>query len=106
MEIGKNAEGNEKLVTNAKEEDILLHTKAKGSSFINIGPHPSEDDIKNAATLCALKSQDWRDNKGDVIVNIFKKKDTLKDKEMPTGTFGIINPKEIVVKADTLTNSK
>jgi len=100
---GKNAESNDKLVYEAKPNDILLHTSEPGSPFVNIGESPSKTDIKEATIFCAKYSQNWRDKKTDVIVNIFLKKDTKKDKKMKTGTWSISKQDKIKVKkADIL----
>ena len=57
-----------------------------------------KEDIKEAAIICAKYSQDWRDNKKDVLVHIFLGKDIFKEKIMPEGTFGVKTFKEIKVK--------
>jgi predicted ribosome quality control (RQC) complex YloA/Tae2 family protein len=99
---GKDAQSNERLVQQAGKEESVLHTKAPGSPFVNIKLKEDEKtttkDIKEAAVFCARYSQDWRDNKNDVIVNYFKGKDIYKEKVMKLGTFGVKNTKEIKVK--------
>lgn len=98
---GKSAENNEKLVEQVEPEEIVLHTKAPGSPFVNIkdnGKKVLKKDIKEAAVFCARYSQDWRDNKKDVVVHHFLGKDIYKRKLMKLGTFGVRNTKEIVIK--------
>jgi len=95
---GKNAENNEELVNQAGENEDVFHTAKPGSPFINIKGNADDKDRKEVAIFCAMKSQDWRDNKSDVVVHIFKGKDIYKEKEMKKGTFGIKKYKKILVK--------
>ncbi len=95
---GKNEKNNEKLVNQCEKDEIVLHTDKPGSSFVNIKGKANKEDIGEAAIFCASKSQDWKKNKGDVIVNYFKGKDIYKEKTMKTGTFGVKNKKSIKIK--------
>ena len=102
---GKDATGNENLIEQVQPEEIVLHTKAPGSPFVNIkdnGKKVLKKDIKEAAVFCARYSQDWRDNKNDVIVHYFKGKDVYKRKGMKLGTFGVRNFKEIKVTKNAI----
>lgn len=104
---GKSAEQNEKLIKQVKDKEIVLHTKAPGSPFVNIKDkgkrkRTSKKDIKEAAVFCSRYSQDWRDNKTDVIVHYFKGKDIYKEKRMKLGTFGVKKFKEIKVKKEDI----
>jgi predicted ribosome quality control (RQC) complex YloA/Tae2 family protein len=104
---GKSAENNEKLIEQAEPEETVLHTKAPGSPFVNIkdnGKKVLKKDIKEAATFCAKHSQNWRDNKSDVIVHYFLGKDVYKRKQMKPGTFGVKNAKEMVIKKREIQN--
>jgi len=96
---GKSAENNEELVKQAKPEEYVLHTAKPGSPFVNIKEKPKLGDKKEAAIFCARYSQDWRDNKSNVQVHLFKGKDIKKNKTMKTGCFGVKNPKVIKVKS-------
>jgi predicted ribosome quality control (RQC) complex YloA/Tae2 family protein len=99
--VGKSAENNEELAKQIKPSELVLHTKAPGSPFCNIKADKKEvskKDIKETAIFCALKSQDWRDNKKNVAVHYFLGKDIYKLKSMKTGTFGVKNTKEITIK--------
>jgi predicted ribosome quality control (RQC) complex YloA/Tae2 family protein len=102
--LGKNAEQNEELVkTYLNTERIVLHTEKPGSPFaIILDNNPSEKEIKEAATFCALKSKDWRDNKKDVSIHIFSAKDIYKRRNMPLGTFGVKNFKNILIKKEEI----
>jgi len=84
---GRDAENNDKLVFEASPNDLLLHTDAPGSPFVNVGSEASKSDIGEAAVFCAKYSQVWRDSKRDVIVNSFFRKDMNKDKRMKVGTW-------------------
>jgi len=95
---GKSAENNEELIKQVKGEEVVLHTVAPGSPFVNIKGEAKKKDIKEAAVFCARYSQDWREHQLDVKVNWFKGKDIYKDKKMKKGTFGIKKSKTIKVK--------
>jgi predicted ribosome quality control (RQC) complex YloA/Tae2 family protein len=99
--LGKNSENNDELVEKYKgKENIILHTAKPGSPFCVIEKlNPTKEEVKNSAIICASKSQDWRDNKQDVLVHVFTGKDVYKEKIMKTGTWGIRKkPKLIKVK--------
>ena len=96
---GKNAEQNEKLVSEyIGKSNIILHTKAKGSPFCVILGKADKKDVKEAGIFCARYSQDWKKNKKDVIVHIFSGEDVFKNKKMAIGTFGVRKVKEIKIK--------
>jgi len=99
--VGKSAENNEKLIRQVGKEEIVLHTAAPGSPFVNIkdnGKKILKKDIKQAAIFCARYSQDWRDNKKDIVIHIFSGKDVYKRKGMKLGTFGVRKKQEIKIK--------
>lgn len=95
---GKSAKNNEELVAQVEPNEIVLHTAEPGSPFVNIKGKPKFGDVKQAAVFCAKYSQDWRDNKKDVVVHKFRGEDIYKRKDMKTGTFGIKKFKVIKVK--------
>ncbi|MBI2629564.1 DUF814 domain-containing protein [Candidatus Pacearchaeota archaeon] len=101
---GKNAENNEELVSQAGEKEIVLHTKAKGSPFVNIkySGKVTKEDIKEAGIFCARYSQDWKKNKKEVIVHYFLGRDVYKKKDMAMGTFGVKKFKEIVINKEEI----
>ena len=99
---GKNSENNDELVNRAMPKDILLHTSAPGSPFCLLGENPSKQDIKEAAVFCAKFSQDWRDTKRDVIVNMFKRSDMNKEVKMKSGTWSVKKEEKIKVKAEDI----
>jgi predicted ribosome quality control (RQC) complex YloA/Tae2 family protein len=95
---GRDAENNDKLVGEAGSKDILLHTSAPGSPFVNVGESPSKADLKEAAVFCAKYSQDWRDGKRDVAVNKFLKSDMNKSPKMKAGSWSVKKQEKIKVK--------
>jgi predicted ribosome quality control (RQC) complex YloA/Tae2 family protein len=103
--LGKSAETNEELVNQANNNELLLHTAKPGSPFANIKAPEKEltkTEIYEAAIMCAKYSQDWRDNKKNVVIHIFSKKNTYKEKSMSAGTFGVKDYKEIIVKKEDI----
>jgi predicted ribosome quality control (RQC) complex YloA/Tae2 family protein len=97
---GKDSKSNEDLIAQVEKDEEVFHTEEKGSPFVNIKGNPSKGDIREAATLCAIYSQDWKKNNGDVIVHRFKGKNIFKDKTMKQGTFGVRYFKRIKVKKE------
>ena len=96
---GKSAETNDELVERAGSRDVMLHTDAPGSPFVNVGEDPSKNDLKEAAVFCAKYSQDWRNSKKDVVVNKFMRSDMNKEVKMKSGTWGVKKQEKIKVKA-------
>ena len=104
---GKSAANNEQLIKQVEEKETVLHTKKPGSPFVNIkdnGKKINKKDIKESAVFCARYSQDWRDNKGDVMVHVFKGKNIHKEKRMKLGTFGIKKFTEVKIKKKEIVN--
>jgi predicted ribosome quality control (RQC) complex YloA/Tae2 family protein len=87
--LGRSAENNEDLVGQVEPTETVLHTVAPGSPFCNIKGTSTKADVKEAAVFCAKYSQDWRDNKKDVSVHVFRGCDIYKDRKMKLGTFGV-----------------
>ncbi len=103
---GKSAQNNEELIKQVEPEEIVLHTAKPGSPFVNIKGKATKKDIEEAAIFCARYSQDWRDNKQDVVVHVFKGKDIYKDKKMKLGTFGVKKFKAIKIKKEDIERFK
>ena len=99
---GKSAETNEELVSQVSPTEIVLHTALPGSPFVNIKGDATKKDVKEAAIFCAKFSHDWRDNKKDVLVHVFRGADIYKDKKMKTGTFGLKKFSAIKVKKEDI----
>lgn len=104
---GKNNLTNEKLIKNyLNKNEVVFHTSKPGSSFVVIKSHkPSKQDIKEAGIFCAKYSQDWKRNKSNVLIHYFKSQDISKKQEMKTGTFGVKNFKEILIKKKDVQNA-
>lgn len=97
---GKSAKNNEEIIEQAEDDEIILHTAKPGSPFVDIKTKkPAKTDIKEAAIFCALKSQDWRDNREDVSVHYFYGRDVYKKKDMKLGMFGVKKFEVIKIKA-------
>jgi predicted ribosome quality control (RQC) complex YloA/Tae2 family protein len=99
---GKSAENNEELIKQVEPTEIVLHTAIPGSPFVNIKGASTKQDIKESAVFCAKHSQDWRDNKKDVIVHIFRGADIHKDKKMKAGTFAVKKFNIIKIKKEDI----
>lgn len=99
---GRTAENNEALISQVQDNEIVLHTKARGSPFVNIRGKATLKDIKEAAVFCARYSQDWRDNKKDIVVHYFKGKEVYKIKDTKLGTFGVKKHKKIIAKKEDI----
>ena len=99
---GKDAGSNEELIGQVEAKEDVFHTAKPGSPFVNIKGRGNVKDRKEAAIFCAAKSQDWRDNKRDVVVHWFKGKDVYKEKGMKTGTFGVKKKKNVLVKKNEI----
>lgn len=95
---GKSSETNELLIAQVEKDEDVLHTAKPGSPFVNIKGKTKEGDLKEAAIFCAIYSQDWKKNKKDVLVHVFKGKDIFKEKLMKEGTFGVKKFREIKLK--------
>jgi predicted ribosome quality control (RQC) complex YloA/Tae2 family protein len=96
--LGKNAENNDELVEKFRGKDnIILHTAKPGSPFCVIEDlKPTKKDIKESAIACASKSQDWRDNRQDVLIHQFTGKNIYKLKLMKLGTWGLKSKPKLI----------
>jgi len=103
--LGKDSETNDELMKEySRGENLVIHTIKPGSPFCILEEiHPSKTDLKDAAIICASRSQDWRDNKKDVFLHIFKRKNAFKKRYMKNGTWGIKGkPKRIKVNKEEI----
>ena len=102
--LGKNAETNDELVKEFKNKpNTILHTVKPGSPFCVIdsssNSSPTKKEIKEAATICASKSQDWRDNNSDVEMHKFTGYDVKKPLFAKKGSWKLKNnPETIKIK--------
>ena len=98
--LGKDEESNDELMKKFKgKNNIILHTKAPGSPFLVIEKlKPTKDELYLSGAVVARYSQDWRDNKGDVIVDVFTGKDISKPKGLKIGTWVVKKKKSMTIK--------
>lgn len=96
--LGKDSKTNDELMKKFQgKENFVLHTIAPGSPFCTINNlDSSKKDIKEAAIICASKSQDWRDNKKSVKLHLFKAKDAHKSKNLKQGTWSIAGKPKVI----------
>ncbi len=93
---GKSDEQNELAIKNfLRPEYIVMHTSAPGSSFMIIQSNkPSKKDLDETAIFCACFSQQWKNNKKQIEIDIFKGGQIYKTKSMKTGSFGVKDNKK------------
>jgi len=98
--LGKNAENNDELMKKFRgKNNVILHTSEPGSPFCVIEKEsPSRADVKVSGAICARFSQDWRDNKRDVAVNVFTGKDVSKSFWLKKGMWKVRKSKSIRIK--------
>ncbi|MGA2130251.1 MAG: NFACT RNA binding domain-containing protein [Candidatus Pacearchaeota archaeon] len=101
--LGRDEKSNDELMKKYKgKENIILHTRAPGSPFCVIKTKIFDGDVNAAAVLCARYSQDWRNNKKNVAVNVFTGKDISKEKGMKAGTWNVKKFTTIIVKKEEI----
>jgi predicted ribosome quality control (RQC) complex YloA/Tae2 family protein len=99
--LGRNSKNNDELVLEFKDKpNIIFHTAQPGSPFCVIEKtKPNKHEIKQAALMCASKSQDWRDNKKDIKMHQFTGKDVKKPVIAKEGTWKLKKkPKTLTLK--------
>ncbi len=98
--LGKNADNNDELMKEFKgKENTILHTVAPGSPFCVIDKlKPDKQEIEESGVYCAKFSQDWRNNKQDVKVNVFTGKDIKKSLLAKAGTWKVNKSKMKIIK--------
>ena len=96
--LGKDAKNNDALVKKFKgKRNVILHTSSPGSPFCVLEKlKPTKKEINEAGIICASKSQDWRNNKSNVKVDIFTGKDVRKTIFMKTGSWKLKNKPKIL----------
>ena len=96
--LGKNEKNNDELVKQFQgKENFILHTVAPGSPFCVLDNlDVSKKDIKQAAIICASKSQDWRDNKKSVKMHLFTGKDVSKPRGSKLGSWTLKNKPKVI----------
>ena len=99
--LGRNSKNNDELVLSYKDKpNIIFHTAEPGSPFCVIEKlKPTKHEIKQAALMCASKSQDWRDNKNNVKMHQFTGKDVKKGVLAKEGSWKLKKkPKTLTLK--------
>ena len=106
--LGKNAKSNDKLMKKFKgKPNTILHTSSPGSPFCVIeNLNPSKAEIRLSGTYCARYSQDWRDNKKDIKVDVFTGKDIRKSFWAKKGTWNVGKSKTIKIKKSDISKVK
>lgn len=107
--LGKDAESNDTLMEKFRgRENVILHTSSPGSPFCVIVEDlkPSKEDIKLSGAYCAKYSQDWRNNKKDIKVNVFTGKDIKKNFWAKKGTWKVGKGKTIKIKKSDIIKIK
>ena len=106
--LGKDEESNDELMKKYKgKKNTILHTSAPGSPFGVIGTlNPTHLDVAASGAIVASYSQDWRDNKRDVSVDVFTGRDISKNKSMKLGTWKVKKTIKIKVKKEDILRFK
>lgn len=106
MILGKDEIGNDELMKKFKgKSNIILHTAAPGSPFGVIEKlNPTEDEIYLAGMVVAKYSQNWRDNKKNVRIDVFTGKTISKPKSYKPGTWRVKKKKTIVIEKEDIIN--
>ena len=92
---GKSAETNEELIKLHKKfpKYIVMHTKTPGSPFsIIISDKFTEKDLEETAVFTGCFSRAWKEGKKSILIDIFLMEQIVKNKNMKTGTFGVVGP--------------
>ncbi|GIU68612.1 MAG: hypothetical protein KatS3mg001_462 [Candidatus Pacearchaeota archaeon] len=102
--LGKDAKSNDALMYLYKDKNnIILHTVYPGSPFCVIEKiKPTKKEIYEAGIFVALYSQDWKDNKKDVLVSVFTGKNISKTKNLKPGTWHVKKAKTIKIKKEDI----
>ena len=105
--LGKDKSSNDELMKIFKgKSNIILHTESPGSPFGVIDfQKPTKEEIHLSGSAVARYSQNWRDNKKDVNMNIFTGKDIAKIKGMGIGTWKVKKLKKIIIKKGDILNT-
>ncbi|MEX0920197.1 MAG: NFACT RNA binding domain-containing protein [Candidatus Pacearchaeota archaeon] len=98
--LGKDSESNDELMKKFKgKNNTILHTESPGSPFGVIEKiKPTKEEIYGTGVIVAKYSQDWRDKKKDVELNVFTGKDISKPWFSKPGSWKVKKSKKIKVK--------
>lgn len=89
--LGRDENSNDILMREFQGKlNVILHTVASGSPFCVIESlYFSKNDLKEAAIICASKSQDWRDNHKSVLLHVFTGQQVAKPKGAKSGLWQV-----------------
>ena len=89
--LGKDEKSNDFLMKEFENKpNTILHTAKPGSPFCVLDSlEHSKQDLKEAAIICAAKSQDWRDNKKSVKLHQFTGQQVSKPKGSKAGSWSL-----------------
>lgn len=95
---GKSDMQNEQVMKNFLKPDYtVMHTSAPGSPFMIIqSDKPDKKDLDETAVFCACFSQQWKEEKKEIDVDVFKGEQMYKNKSMKTGSFGVKGEKKTI----------
>ncbi len=96
--LGRDETSNDILMKEFEgKPNTILHTVAPGSPFCVMESLDFlKKDLKEAAIVCASKSQDWRNNHKAVVLHVFTGQQVAKPKGAKPGLWMIKSrPKEI-----------
>jgi len=103
--LGKDAKNNDELMKEYKgKPNTILHTVFPGSPFCVIETKPLSGDVAISGSVVASYSQDWRNHKRDIEVNVFTGKDVKKRFWMKPGSWKVGNTKTIKIKKKDILN--
>jgi len=111
---GKSAVQNEELlekILKSNEEYIIMHTSSPGSPFSIILAEIDKitpSDLQECAIFTACFSRSWKLGKKQEQVDIFSSNQLKKEKDMKTGTWGVVGKvKRVIVNLElSLTKQK
>jgi len=95
---GKSDSQNESVIRVFSSQGYtIMHTSSPGSPFMIIqSENPSKKDLDETAIFCACFSQQWKEGKKKIDVDIFKGEQIYKNKSMKAGSFGVKGDKKTV----------
>lgn len=98
--LGKDEKSNDELMKEYKgKSDMIIHTSAPGSPFGVIeAKSPKKQEIITSGAIVAMYSQEWRNNKSDVVVDVFTGKDISKRFWMKPGTWKVRKSSKMKIK--------
>jgi|TARA_Y100000034_G_scaffold45237_1_gene55636 predicted ribosome quality control (RQC) complex YloA/Tae2 family protein len=106
--MGTDEKSNDELMKEFEgKKNKIIHTSKPGSPFgvIENTLNPTKFQIIASGAQIVGHSQDWRDNKGDVKIDVFTGKDISKKWWMKSGTWKVKKSKKIKIKKKDIENA-